>query len=94
MSDVRMNAKDNFSVLKKISLLQGRWEDSKSQHLQLGNLALCVYYRPHSAARWNPVDVKNVQAVPTVCKHGSLKAHRGSRVFIFEKNLPAGKFSG
>jgi hypothetical protein len=25
----------------------GGWERSKSQHLQFGNLALCVYYRPH-----------------------------------------------
>jgi hypothetical protein len=31
------------------------------------------------------VDVKNVQAVPTVCNHGPLKAHPGGRDFYFEK---------
>jgi len=32
------------------------------------------------------VDVKNAQAVPTVCNHGPLKAHRGSRV-LFSKGV-------
>jgi hypothetical protein len=39
------------------------------------------------------VEVKNVQAVPTVCNHGPLKAHRGSRVFIFEKHWIVRRFA-
>jgi hypothetical protein len=38
------------------------------------------------------VEVKNVQAVPTVCNHGPLKAHRGSRVFIFERRKSLNRF--